>query len=159
MVAIKGVGDILYESATIAYDTGQQAYINPQTGQVYGPTPPTGGWAISVVPQGDTIGAQALAPNAVYINGSNCGGQGQVACSTTPVSTTPVSVAQTSTNATNTTNTSTVTPTVTPTTVQGCDLSFSWDSSCIGGVVGDVTAMGLAAAVVLFMMMGKRGRG
>lgn len=34
---------IAFESATVAY-TDQGTYINPQTGQVYGTTPPAGGW-------------------------------------------------------------------------------------------------------------------
>ena len=41
-----GLGDVLYESATIAYDTTRQMFFNPQTNQDYGPNPPQGGWSI-----------------------------------------------------------------------------------------------------------------
>jgi len=42
-----GLGDILYESSTIAFDTTRGMYFNPITNVDYGAMPPSGGWAIS----------------------------------------------------------------------------------------------------------------
>lgn len=42
-----GLGDLLYESGSIAFDTVSKLFVNPQTGTTYGPTPPAGGWPIS----------------------------------------------------------------------------------------------------------------
>ena len=42
-----GFGEVLYESATIAFDTGRGIYFNPVTKLDYGVNPPAGGWPIS----------------------------------------------------------------------------------------------------------------
>lgn len=44
---VRGLGDILQESATIAFDTSTGLFFNPQTKTTYGPTAPAGGWPIS----------------------------------------------------------------------------------------------------------------
>ena len=44
---IPGLGDLLWESATIAFDSVSGKFINPQDGTVYGTEPPAGGWPIS----------------------------------------------------------------------------------------------------------------
>lgn len=44
---VRGLGDLLYETAAIAFDTSTGLFKNPQTGTTYGPNPPTGGWPIS----------------------------------------------------------------------------------------------------------------
>lgn len=53
----------------------------------------------------------------------------------------------------NTTNSNTSVDTQVPVS-SSCGLSFSWDTSCIGGVIGDVTLMGLVGIGILFMMKG-----
>lgn len=58
----RGLGEILYESAEIAFDTVRGMFFNPITKQDYGTKPPPGGWEISwygtpdgqvIVPVGD----------------------------------------------------------------------------------------------------------
>ncbi len=41
------LGELLYESADIAYDTVSKNYINPKDNSIYGTQPPTGGWAVN----------------------------------------------------------------------------------------------------------------
>jgi hypothetical protein len=40
------LGELLWETSNIAFDTGSQLYVNPNDGTVYGTTPPVGGWPI-----------------------------------------------------------------------------------------------------------------
>lgn len=42
-----GLGEVLYESATIAFDSNRGIYFNPATNVDYGSTPPDGGWKIN----------------------------------------------------------------------------------------------------------------
>ena len=41
------LGELLYETADIAYDTVAKQYVNPKDNSVYGPNPPAGGWLVS----------------------------------------------------------------------------------------------------------------
>lgn len=47
MSGFLGLGDLLYESADIAFDTASHLFVNPKAGTTYGPNPPAGGWPIS----------------------------------------------------------------------------------------------------------------
>lgn len=42
-----GIGDLLYETSQIAFDTATGLFVNPQTKTTYGSTPPAGGWPVS----------------------------------------------------------------------------------------------------------------
>ncbi len=50
-----GIGDILYESGEIAFDTDRSMFFNPKTKVDYGPTPPPGGWEIPWYAKGNQI--------------------------------------------------------------------------------------------------------
>jgi hypothetical protein len=41
------MGELLYETADIAYDTVTKNYVNPVTNSIYGASPPAGGWGIN----------------------------------------------------------------------------------------------------------------
>lgn len=41
------LGELLYETADIAYDTVSKNYVNPKDNSVYGVNPPASGWAIN----------------------------------------------------------------------------------------------------------------
>lgn len=43
----QGLGETLYESASIAYDSSRGIYFNPTTNVDYGVNPPDGGWKIN----------------------------------------------------------------------------------------------------------------
>jgi hypothetical protein len=44
---MNGMGELLYETSDIAYDTVTKQYLNPKTNSIYGDSPPVGGWAIT----------------------------------------------------------------------------------------------------------------
>lgn len=97
-----GLGDTLYESATIAYDTGRGIYFNPTTNVDYGPMPPTGGWAINwygtpgniTVPVGQGVIAQTQAQadiikSQVQAQLTGTGSSVNASTATAPVTTNP----------------------------------------------------------------------
>lgn len=114
----------------------------------FGSTDGSGNWSLSGQFGTNNVGVWS---ESVMVGGSVVGGLNfTVTQVTTPAQTT---ASNPTGGNTNTTNTGTA---VVP--VSGCDLSFSWDGSCIGGIVGDVTAVvGVVGILAVMYMMSRRG--
>jgi len=116
----------------------------------FGSTDANGNWSLSGQFGAGNVGIWV---ESIMVGGSVVGSLNfTVTQVTTPAQTIAANPTGGSTNTTNT-GAAVVTPS------SGCDLSFSWDSSCIGGIIGDVTAIGvLGILAVMFFMSGREGR-
>ena len=133
---------VAYESATVAYDGTN--YVNPQTGAIYGPDPPSGGWRATMDPKYASYVTQALAS--------------QPSQSTTTTSTNAVQTQPTGSTAvqSNTAAAGSNAPVASATTVNSGSLTNLLTQT--GNFVSTNPLLALAAlAVVAFMFMGEGG--
>ena len=138
--------NLQYESATVAYDATTGQYVNPQSGAIYGSTPPTGSWVAPADPAYSTYVTQALAAQP-----------------STPTSTVSTNAAQTQPSGSvqaqsNTATAGSNAPIASDTTVNSGSLSNLLSEGTSWLSANPLLGLG-ALAVIVFMFMGSGGEG